>query len=188
MVLGGNSAKYQNGYSATCRCRRPIGALLLALAVFQPAQLSTPYMAVVAALDTYVEYQNGYSATCCCRRSIGGLLLALAIFPACPALHSIHDRRCCSGYLLPSDKMVTLQLALAEDPLEPCCWLLPYFLPCPALHSIHGRRCCSGYVCRVSTWILCNLPLEKIQSIRFHWRLAAGSGHISCLPSSPLHT
>ena len=74
------------------------------------------------------EYQNGISATCRCRRSIGALLLALAnvaMFLACPALHSVQGSACCSGYLLPSIQTESLQLAVAEDPSEPCCWLCP---------------------------------------------------------------
>ena len=97
-------------------------------------------------------------------------------FSACPALYSIEGRRCCSLYLLqtvPSNKMETLQLAVAEDPMEPCCWLWPYFLPAQLSTLFKEVLEALDTCCKVTKRIFCNMPLQKV-----HWSLAAGSGHV----------
>ena len=109
------------------------GALMLALAIFPdcPALHSIHGCRCCTGLGYLLrippaKHQRGISATCRCRRSIGALLLALAnkaMFLACPALHSVQGSACCSGYLLPSIQTESLQPVVAEDPLEPCCWL-----------------------------------------------------------------
>ena len=129
-----NGAENQNGISATSCCRRSIGALLLALAIF-PACPAHHFIQGSACCSGYllpsIQTESLQLAVAEDPLGPGALLLALAIFQACPALHSIHGCCCCSGYLMqtvPSIKLESLQVVVAEVPLEPCCWLWPYFL------------------------------------------------------------
>ena len=75
---------------------------------------------------------------------------------------------CCKRY---HEKLKTLQLAVAEDPLEPCCWLWTNVWPAQLSTLSKAALSALDISSRVSKWNLCNLPLQKI-----HWSLAAGSG------------
>ena len=67
--------------------------------------------------------------------------------------------------------MEVLQFAVAEVPLEPCSRPWPYFWPTQLYAA-----CWSGYL----------LASHKMEILRLS--LAAGSGHISGLPSTLLYT
>ena len=62
--------------------------------------------------------------------------------------------------------MDTLQLAVAGDPLQPCCWLWPYFRPAQLSTVYMAVVAALDACCQVPKWILCNLQLQDI-----HWKV-----------------